>query len=259
MLAEQRYTKILQIMQQVGIVKASDLKELFDVSSETVRRDLENMELQGLLRRTHGGAAPVSPEAHPAAMQYTPFGQREQENIESKIQIAMMAASFIEEGQSVALDSGTTAFELARVIKHRFSQLCVITNSLAIANELSGASGITLILTGGVYKPDEAAFTSDIATLIFSRLRINTFFLTTCGISAEFGVTYQRMDEIIVQDKMMEASDKTICIADSSKLGVNSLVKMCDIGHISMLITDAKATEAQMSPFRDAGVKVIKP
>lgn len=259
MLAEQRYTKVLQMMQQSGIVKASDLKDLFDVSSETVRRDLENMELQGLLRRTHGGAMPISTEAYQAMPPYTPFDQREQENIERKIQIAMLAANYIEEGQSVALDSGTTAFELSRVIKHRFARLTVVTNSLAIANELSGASGITLILTGGVYKPDEAAFTSDIATLIFSKLRINTFFLTTCGISAECGVTYQRMDEIIVQDKMMEASDKTICMADSSKLGVNSLVKMCDISRISMLITDAKANNAQILPFEKAGIQVIKP
>lgn len=258
MLAEQRYKMILQLMQPDGSIKASELKEALEVSSETVRRDLENMEGQGLLRRTHGGAV-FAQQKELVPPQYTPFGQREQENLESKMQIALLASNYIKEGQSVALDSGTTAFELARVIKRRFARLTVVTNSLAIANELADMQGITLILTGGVYKPDEAAFTSDMATLLFAKLRIDTFFLTTCGISAEWGVTYQRMDEIIVQEKMMEASEKTICIADSSKLGVNSLVKMCDISSISILITDAKAHPAQTDPFESAGIQVVKP
>lgn len=258
MLAEQRYKMILHLMQHDGSIKASELKDTLEVSSETVRRDLENMEAQGLLRRTHGGA--MLPEADVRnQVHYTPFAQREQENAESKAQVARLAASYIAEGQSVALDSGTTALELARVIKHRFANLMVVTNSLAIANELADAPGITLILTGGVYKPEEAAFTSDMATLLFSKLRIDTFFLTTCGISAEWGVTYQRMDEIIVQEKMMDASEKTICITDSSKLGVDSLVKMCDISRIHMLITDTKAAQTQIAPFEKAGVIVVTP
>lgn len=259
MLAEQRYKRILEQMRDEGSAKASQLKDILEVSSETVRRDLEAMEAQGLLRRTHGGAVLPQYGELKSSAAYIPFGQREHENPKSKMQIAMLACDYIQEGQSVALDSGTTALALARVIKGRFSNLTVVTNSLAIANELADAHGITMILTGGVYKPDEAAFTSDIAALIFSRLSINTFFLTTCGISAECGVTYQRMDEIIVQDKMMEASEKTICIADSSKLGINSLARMCDISHISMIITDSSAQESQIAPFIKAGVPVIKP
>ena len=84
-------------------------------------------------------------------------------------------------------------------------------------------------MTGGVYKEDEEAFLSDFASLIFSKIHVDIFFLTTCGISVEAGVTYQRMDEIPVQTKMMKAADCTIAIVDSSKLGVNSLVRMCGI------------------------------
>lgn len=260
MLAEQRYKLILQHMQADGSVKASILKEMLAVSSETVRRDLETMELQGLLRRIHGGAMLAEGvKTNPGHGGYTPFTQRGQENLESKIQIATLASHYIKDGDAVALDSGTTALELARVIKHRFQNLTVVTNSLAVANELTDASGITLVLTGGIYKPDEAAFVSEIATLIFARLSINTFFLTTCGISVESGVTYQRMDEISVQQKMAEASDKIICIADNSKLGSNSLVKMCDISRISTIITDASAAEEQIEPFLRAGITVIKP
>ena len=254
MLAEQRYQKIISLMQTDGSVKVADLKKKMGVSPETVRRDLENMESQGLIRRTRGGAFLADKEdlSGERTIQYQNFSARERE-------IAEFAVRFIKEGQSIALDSGTTAYELARVIKRTFHSLTVVTNSIAILNELADAKGITLIATGGVYRPEEMAFVSDIAGMIFSKLSINTFFLTTCGISVDRGITYQRMDEIIVQEKMMEASDQTIVIADSTKLGVNSLVKMCDINRVGMIITDSDATKEQIRPFEQAGISVEKP
>lgn len=262
MLVEQRYQMILELMKATGTgsVQVSDLKKHLDVSSETIRRDLENMESQGLIRRARGGAflneAAAKDSKH---NRYMPFGVRGQERIESKKEIAEFAISFIQDGQSIALDSGTTAYALACAIKQRSKQLTVITNSMAIANELADAKGVTLIVTGGVYRPEEAAFVSDMAGLIFSKLNIDVFFLTTCGISVERGVTYQRMDEILVQERMMEASAKTYVIADSSKLGVNSLVKMCDVDRISMIITDSGAEESQIAPFKQAGIPIEKP
>lgn len=260
MLVEQRYQKILDLMKDTGSIRGVELQKLLNVSSETIRRDLENMEAQGLIRRARGGAflnEEVSQEN--VRNRYTPFGLRGQENPQSKNEIAEFAVTFIKEGQSIALDSGTTAFALARTLKNRFKALTVVTNSMAIANELADAKGITLIVTGGVYRPEESAFVSDIAGLIFSKLNIDVFFLTTCGISVERGVTYQRMDEILVQEKMMESSDRTVCLADSSKLGVNSLVKMCDVDRISMIITDSSAETKQIEPFIKAGITVVKP
>lgn len=262
MLVEQRYQMILDLMKSTGTgsVQVSQLKKRLDVSPETIRRDLENMENQGLIRRTRGGAFLNEEEDREnGSNRYQPFGLRGLENMESKNEIGEFAVTFIKEGQSIALDSGTTAFALARAVKNRFKNLTVVTNSMAIANELADAKGISLIVTGGVYRPEEAAFVSDMAGLIFSKLNIDIFFLTTCGISVERGVTYQRMDEIMVQEKMMEASSETIVIADSSKLGVNSLVKMCDIDRISMVITDSSAEAAQLAPFLEAGIPVKKP
>ncbi|MDD3252445.1 MAG: DeoR/GlpR family DNA-binding transcription regulator [Lachnospiraceae bacterium] len=257
MLVEQRYQKILDLMQEDGSVRVSRLKQEMDVSSETIRRDLENMEAQGLIRRTRGGAfLNVDKKSDQESSAYTPFGTRDQEKPENKEQIAEYALHFIQEGQSIALDSGTTAFALAKAIKKHFHSLTVVTNSWAIINELSDAEGITVIATGGVFNREEKAFISDMAGMIFSKLSINTFFLTTCGISVDKGITYQRMNEIIVQEKMMEASADTIIIADSSKLGVNSLVKMCDVDKISMIITDSEASAEQIEPFVKAGIRV---
>lgn len=257
MLAEQRYREIMNLLSKEGSVKSGTIRQKLGVSGETVRRDLEAMEDQGLLRRIHGGA--ISLEDSAASSPYTSFKKRETQNAALKEEVAQLAADYIREGEAVALDSGTTSLALARVIRQRFHNLTVVTNSLSVLQELGTAPGITVVVTGGVYRPDEDAFSSDFATLIFSRLNVDTFFLTTCGVSVERGITYQRMDEIVVQDKMMQAADQTIIIADSSKLGSNSMVKMCDIDRIRMIITDSKATPEQIEPFQKAGIPVVVP
>ena len=269
MLSEQRYEKISGLLESEGSVKTSTLCSLLSASRETIRRDLETMEAQGLLRRIRGGAMKLEPSKTDSQMpgvpvqekneslQYASFDKRQKQHFLNKEKVARKAAEYISEGQAIALDSGTTALELARGIKHRFHSLTVVTNSLPVAAELADAEGITLVLTGGIYNSDEKAFTSDLATLIFSRINIDILFLTTCGISVERGITYQRVDEIIVQDRMMEASGKTIVIADSSKIGVNSLVKMCGIDRISMIITDSNAPAEQTKALEQAGVQVV--
>ena len=269
MLSEQRYEKISGLLESEGSVKTSTLCSLLSASRETIRRDLETMEAQGLLRRIRGGAMKLEPSKTDSQMpgvpvqekneslQYASFDKRQKQHFLNKEKVARKAAEYISEGQAIALDSGTTALELARVIKHRFHSLTVVTNSLPVAAELADAEGITLVLTGGIYNSDEKAFTSDLATLIFSRINIDILFLTTCGISVERGITYQRVDEIIVQDRMMEASGKTIVIADSSKIGVNSLVRMCGIDRISMIITDSNAPAEQTKALEQAGVQVV--
>lgn len=260
MLTEQRYEKILGMMQEDGSVRVAELKKVMGVSPETVRRDLENLEKRGLIRRTRGGAFLIQPhEKTRKSNGYVAFEQREEENPENKMEVARFALEFIKEGQSIALDSGTTALEVARALKKKFRNLTVVTNSCAVISELSDAAGITVIATGGVYRPEEKAFVSDIAGMIFSKLSIDTFFLTTCGISVEKGVTYQRVDEVYVQEKMMEASEQTIVIADSTKLGNNSLVKMCDLDKIAMIITDSQAAKEQLLSFEKAGICVRKP
>lgn len=256
MLAEQRYKEILSLLGQKGSVKTSELCRHLGASRETVRRDFETMEDRGMLKRIHGGAMAVE-GSQGSSMEYTSFERRKEENPDSKEMIAERAADFIAEGQAVALDSGTTSLALARVIKRRFKRLTVVTNSLAVVNELADAKGITLVATGGVYRADEEAFVSDIATLIFSKINVDTFFLTTCGISVERGITYQRMDEITVQNKMMEGAGQTIVIADNTKLGVNSLVRMCGIEEIAMIITDPGISEAKKEIFERAGVRVV--
>ena len=257
MIPEERYKRILEKLEQDGVVKANELSESFNTSYETIRRDLQYLERQGKLRRSAGGAAPI-PAQNNDVTHYTDFLARVTQNLQDKENIAEYALRYIKEGDSVALDSGTTAFALARLIKNRFKALTVVTNSLAIAYELSDAPGITLIMTGGIYRPDEMSFISDIASQIFTRLSINIFFLTTCGLSIDKGATYQRMDEMSAQLEMLKCADRTIAIADHSKIGVNSIFKMCDISAIDTIITDSRTSDEQMAPFISAGSRIIR-
>lgn len=257
MLSEQRYEEIYNLLEREGSVRTVTLCDVLQTSRETIRRDLENMEAQGRLKRIRGGAMKITETAPQNQSEYISFRMRRDENFRNKKAVAMEAVNIIREGQVIALDSGTTSLFLAKALKGRFHSLTVVTNSFAVAQELAGAEGITLVLTGGVYKADEEAFVSDMAALILSKISIDVFFLTTCGISVERGITYQRMDEISIQNRIMEAAEHTIVVADSSKLGTNSLVKMCGIEEVSMIITDSGVSAEQTDAFERAGVKVV--
>ena len=252
----QRHKEILRLLEQEGSVKTRTLCDLLKTSRETVRRDLETLEKQKKLKRIHGGAIKLG-TVDESGNTYTSFQQRSRVSMEYKEAIAYEAAKLISPGQVVALDCGTTALALAKVIKRQFTVLTVVTNSLAIANELADAEGITLLLTGGIYSPDEQGFLSDMATLILPHINIDIFFITTCGISLERGITYQRMEDVSIQAKLMEASGKTIVITDSSKLGVNSLARMCGIEEIAMVVTDSRAPAATIQALEQAGIHVV--
>lgn len=262
MLSEQRQQEIVYLLESEGSVKTSALCKRFSASRETIRRDLESLEEKKLIRRIHGGAMKLDAKeenaVHETSPFYASFDQRKRTCSREKEAVAREAVHYIEDGQAIILDSGTTALELAKALKKKkFCSLTVVTNSFSIASELAGTEGITLVLTGGVYRPEEKALTSDLATLIFSKINADTLFLTSCGISVEKGVTYQRIDEIVVQNKMMEASEKTIVIADGSKIGNNSLITMCDIEKVSMVITDSKANQEEVEHLRGVGVPVV--
>ena len=141
MLSEQRYKEISEVLEREGSVKTVTLCKFLGTSRETVRRDLETMEERGLLKRIHGGAMRLEAPEEGSA-QYTSFSKRKEEHTLYKEMIANEAVNYIKEKQSVALDSGTTSLALAKVIKKKFHSLTVVTNSLAVANELKDAEGI---------------------------------------------------------------------------------------------------------------------
>ena len=244
LLAEERHIYILEQLKQNGLLRSCDLKNTLHTSSETIRKDLEALEKQGLLKRVHGGARlPEDAKGADGMNPYIPYDHRKVQHKGEKCNIALRAADFIKEGQCIGLDSGTTTLEIAKILKERFQNLTIVTNSLATVMELSPCKGFTIICTGGVLRHDEYSFVTDLATSILSKLHIDVMFITATGISAQNGITDQRIDEVAVHSQMAAISNQVIVVADSSKFNSTSLVKVCEVDEVDLILTGRDLSE----------------
>lgn len=252
MLAHERQEQILDIIQKEGSVKVSKLTKLFDVSIETIRRDLESLENNGLLKRVYGGAI-----LKKNVFDKLNFTKREKAFKDEKKEIAQIAIRYVEEGQSIALNGGTTNLEIVRELREKFKNLTIITNSLMIANELSDVEGFTIILIGGVLNNKEYAFYSEFTENILSNFVIDTAFISVSGVSLNRGITDYLINEVKIQKKIMEVSQEVIILADSSKIDSASLVKTANIDDVNLIITDSKLDSKILNKYLKNGIEII--
>ena len=257
MLAKQRYNKILELLDKDGIVHTAELVKLMGVSSETVRKDLEYLDNQGRLSRVHGGAVPVdngTTKDMPGG--YISLQIRNSQHLEQKSAITAKAASMVEEGQIIALDYGSTSQMMALTLKERFSRLTVVTNSIQNALILAENPGITIILTGGVLNRDEYTLVNDFSATLES-IHIDIMFMTVTGIDPVVGCTDQRLSKIRIQNQLHQSASRTIVLADSSKFGKASLIKICPFEEIDTIITDGGITPLMEEKIRKTGTRLI--
>lgn len=258
MLASQRHAIILELLQNEGTVHTADLVKRMGVSSETVRKDLDFLEQSGQLERVHGGAVPASSSSSAPgnAPEYISFQTRNSQFLEQKAVITKYAASLVKEGQVVALDYGSTSQIMALALKERFKKLTVITHSVQNALLLADAPGFTIILTGGVLNKDEYTLVDDFNPLL-DQLHIDVFFMSVTGVDPVIGCTDQQLGEARLQRQMNQNSSRTIVIADSSKFGRASLVKICPIREVDVIITDSGLPEHMRQAFLEIGAELI--
>ena len=259
MLAKKRYSIILELLEKEGTVHTAELVEALGVSSETVRKDLEELDRRGLLQRIHGGAVPLQAEPAAAAplVGYVALSTRNSLHMEEKQRIARRAASMVEEGQVVALDYGSTSQVLAQALAARVQRLTVVTNSIQNALLLADKPGFTVILTGGVLSRDEHTLVNDFPTGILDYVHVDILFLTVTGIDPAAGFTDQRLGEISMQNQMRNAASRVIVVADSSKFGRASLVRICPISAVEAIITDGGVDPEQAAAVEKSGVRLI--
>lgn len=253
MYPQERYEKILNLIEKTGFVRAAELNGLFSVSSETIRRDLENLEKEGFIKRVHGGA-----KLEKSNKKYPAFNYREKEYEEEKQEIAENALSHIKEGDSLALDCGTTTLELAKKLTANFKTLTILTNSLKVLNVLSEMENYTIILAGGVFKKNEYSLFGEMTEDNLGRFRIDTAFISASGISLEEGITDLRFDELQTQKKMLEISRNKNILATSSNFDNVCLLNMCDISRIDRIITDSELSEELYTKYTSAGIDIVK-
>jgi Transcriptional regulators of sugar metabolism len=252
LLAQDRYKKICEILEIKNSVKVSTLTSLFGVSVETIRRDLEYMENEGLLKRVHGGAVLEKINGTQST-----FALREIEFKEQKAEIGEIAARFIKEGQSIAMDASTTNYEVAKVLKIKFKKLTVLTNSISIINELAEMDGYTIIVPGGIIRKDELSLIGDMAEDNVENFHVDTAFISMSGISLREGLTDYGFGEVSIKKKMMKIAQETVVVAQSSKFDMVSLLKVCNFNDINMIITDSGLKESILEKYTRNGIEVI--
>lgn len=251
MLPNQRRDKILELLQEDGSAKVFDLARLFKVTEVTVRQDLEKLEKDGLIIREHGGAYLKNIKD-----QVQTFSLIHQENLDKKEAIAKKCLEFIENGDTIILDSGSTTTELAKKLRN-VKNLTVITNALNIALMLGAEPGIEVIVTGGEFKPPTLSLTGQKAADFFKGLNIQKLFLATAGISLKAGLTYPSISDIVVKKAMIEAAETTYLLADSTKIGKAAFASLGALSLIDYVITDKGIEDKHKKVFQDNEIEVI--
>jgi DeoR family fructose operon transcriptional repressor len=251
--AEERQLAIAKLVSDAGRVSVADIAERFEVTTETVRRDLSALERAGLVRRVHGGAVPPG-----AIAALEPgVGERDRANTTQKHLIAQAALALLPPpGATVLIDAGTTTSRLARALPadHR---LTVITHSVPVAARLAGSPQIDLHLLPGRVRPTtQAAVGADTVTAL-SRLRADTCFLATNGFSLAHGLSTPDSEEAAVKRAMVGAARQVICVADASKLGVETTNRFADLAEVDVLVTDSAIGDDMRMALGAAGIEVV--
>ena len=243
-----RHELILQSLRQGERVTVGALAELVGCSEMTVRRDLDTLERDGLLRRVRGAAVSM------LTSEETPYAARSRQRVEAKRRIGAAVAELIDDGESIVIDGGSTTLEAAKLLTER--RLTVVPLSLHVANALRAAERVRLVLPGGDLRPGELAFVGPLAEYALQVMRFDTMVLGSCGLSVRDGVSSHDLLEGAVKKAGVTASARVIAAVDSSKFGRTAFGRVCPIDSIDVLVTDVDAPVDEVAALRDAGVEV---
>lgn len=248
-----RHRAILDLLEEKGEVRVSDLCGRFSVSEMTIRRDLAELERSGLLRRIYGGAVNARGRSYEP-----PFLSRAGAHQFQKERIGKLAADLIHDGESIALDVGTTTLEIARALKERSNlNLTIITASLHITNVLANSPGIRLIVVGGVLRFGELSLVGHLAERAFREFYVDKLFLGVGGISLEAGLTEFNLEDALVKQAMLKTAKERYVVANSSKLGRIAFTHIAPLNDVHVLITDSEANEKVIQALREHGLRVM--
>src|SRR5690606_25796260 len=222
MLVVERYEKIVQLVNERGSIRVSELSELCEVTEETIRRDLDRLEQAGRLKRSHGGAVSVKD-----AQQEVPYSEREVTRSQEKRRIAEQAIKLIEPNDRILLDASTTAWYMAKIMPDL--PITVLTNSVKVVTELSMKEKIEVISLGGRLSPRSLSFVGPIAEKALESFHVNKLFFSSKGIHLERGISESGELQARLKQQMLGAADQAILLADSSKFGVQAFTHVADL------------------------------
>lgn len=252
-----RITAILQRLRRDGSVSVEQICHDFDVSVSTIRRDLQDLEERGLLRRTHGGAVTLEP------LFYEPFklDRSFQDQVgsfpEEKRRIAQAAAGLLREGDVFSLTAGTTTTEIARSLPPR-GHFTLVTNTINVAMELSKRKEISVYVTGGHLRGDWFSLVGPTAIDAVQKVVVNIMFIGVNGIDANHGLTCYNPDEAEINKAMIRQAKRKVVVADHSKFGIVANWLICEAAQVDMIITDTGTADDEIKAFQQRGVEVLR-
>jgi len=231
-LAEERRQQILETLNSSGSVQVSELSKNLSVTKETIRRDLELLNQQNLLRRTHGGALALKNNKEELA-----FNIRKNKNVKEKQQIAKKARKLVEPGDTLFIDASSTCLYFVREMLD-IENITIVTNSVRNTVELANNKNISIITTGGLLRPHNYSLIGPQANEIIKRYNADKFFASCTGVSKEIGATDSNELEIEVKRNMTHKSRETYLLVDHTKFNHVELSTFVQLQDIKMIITD---------------------
>lgn len=249
----ERREQIIQRLRQQGSVQVNDLSVLFGVSTVTIRNDLAFLEKQGIAVRAYGGALICdsnTPGVEPSVEDKSSL------NKAVKRSIAKAAAEMIKPGHRVILDSGTTTYEIARLMRQH-TDVIAMTNGMNVASALLEAEGVELLMTGGHLRRQSLSFYGDQAEQSLQNYHFDMLFLGVDAIDLERGVSTHNEDEARLNRRMCEVAERIIVVTDSSKFNRSSLHKIIDTQRIHTIIVDEGIPAECLQELHRSGVEVI--
>ena len=250
MLAIKRLEVISQLLSENGSVDATQLSERFDVTPKTIRKDLDKLENLGLLDRVHGGAVLKRTDTS-----VLPIEQRKLQNVPEKRRIGMAALDFVQEGDTIIIDGGSTTLELARLLGEK--RILAITGDLKIAMELMNKTNVDLFVTGGHLRRDSSyTLLGRDAERVLEKYKAKKVFLGTTGLDLENGLSVLNSDEAEVKKAMISAAQEVICLVDYSKFNHVAFAPFCAMEKIDVLITDSRIPPAEREALQRRGITV---
>lgn len=252
MLPLERRHEIMRLLAERQKVDVRQLAAELGVSAATVRRDLELLEREGLLHRTHGGA--VSGDLVPGEV---PLRERVGLAAVAKSRIGEAAAALIRPGENIIFSSGTTTAEVARHLRGT-ANLTVVTNAVNVGLELAGAPGVQVILTGGQLRLASWALHGPLADRLFADIIADTLVLGVDGLTLDGGLMTHNLQEAQTHQAMVRAARRVIVVTDGTKLGRTAFARIAPVEAMDVLVTDKEADSGMIAALRESGCDVIQ-
>ena len=250
-----RQNEILKLLAKEQTLKTEQLASLFDVSIETIRRDIRSMERSGLIKKVYGGISLCSGAMGVATLDS--WNTRLEHSHREKAKIAAGALELIEDNMVIALDIGTTVYELSRLLGTK-KNLSIITNSLLMAAELSQNTAHSIYCIGGKVTTNEGVTSGFYArNFLSSFASVDLFLMGADGLSLQYGVTEFSEGVVDVKRQLVSMARRNIVLADHTKFGREALFRSCDLSQIHTLITDEAAPAKELEALRKLGTEVI--